>query len=126
MDKKTELHSHGTQKGSHMKAHPKHDKIHEALNLLNEVAQEKKGELWETIVDKYAYVRDMVHNVTDEGLENASAARKDLLKALQAKEKELFATARKIDKQVREEPWKVVGGVALASLIAGIFLGRRK
>jgi|GEM_PF-1475818 len=126
MEKKVETQNHGTKKGTHMKAHPKHDKIHEALNLLNEVAQEKKGELWETIVDKYAYVRDMVHGVTEEGLETANAAKKDLLKSLQAKEKELLVSVSKIDKQVREDPWKVVGGVALVSLIAGIFLGRRK
>ena len=126
MEKKTENHSTGTKKGAYMKTHPKHDKIHEALGLLNEVAQEKNNELWETITDKYSHVRDMLHEVTDESFETACKAKKDLLKVLECKEKELLSTVNKIDKHVRRDPWKVVGSVALISLISGMLLGRKK
>lgn len=120
--------THGTytKKGNQMKSHPKHDKIHEALELLNQVAHEKKDELWETITEKYTAVKDMLHEATDNGLDAAIQIKKDLLKKLHEEEKKIASVAHQIDKKVHKEPWKVIGGVAAASLIIGALWARRK
>ncbi len=124
METKTTAAAH-SRKGTHMRAHPKHDKIHEALALLNEVAIEKKDELWETIEDKYTSVKDMVEGAAESGLHTALQLKKDLLKQLQEEEKKMKTVARNIDKHVHDDPWKAIGSAAAFSFIVGIFLARR-
>lgn len=114
-----------SRKNTHMREHPKHDKIHEALQLLNEVAIEKKEELWETITDKYTSVKDMVHDAAEDGLHSAIQIKKDLLKQLHEEEKKMKTLAHNIDRKVHKEPWKAIGGAAAISLAVGFILGRR-
>jgi len=114
-----------TRKGNHMKSHPKHDKIHEALALLNEVAVEKKDELWETITEKYTSVKDMVHDAAEDGLNLALQAKKDLLKKLHEEQKQLAAFAHDVDKKVRKNPWPIIGGAAGVSFLIGLLLRRK-
>lgn len=111
---------------THTKAHEGKDKIHEALELLNDAAKEKKEEVFDVINAKYDHVREMFAGAAENGQAIAADARKHLSKALQAEGKKIKQTAVQLDKKVRKDPWVYLGGAALSSLVVGLLLARRK
>lgn len=106
--------------------HKKNNKIEEALELLNEAAQEKKEEVYEMIGDKYESLRGIFEEVVANGREVAETAQKQLAKGLHYEEKKIRQAAAKFDKKIHSDPWKFLGGIALGTLIVGMVLGRKK
>lgn len=100
-------------------------KIMEAFELLNEAAKEKSHEMKELMSDRYSHIRQAVIDGTAQG--------KKLLDKAQIVAKDAFVegrdvvkkTAAEADKRVREDPWPYLGGVAIAALILGYFMGSK-
>ncbi len=111
---------------THSKENEKKDKIHEALELLNEAAKEKKDEVYGVINSKYEHLREMFAGAVETGQDFADDAKKNISKTLSAEEKKLKQIAAQWDKEVRKNPWTYIGGAALGSLCLGLLLGRKK
>jgi ElaB/YqjD/DUF883 family membrane-anchored ribosome-binding protein len=85
-----------------------HAKINEALELLNEVARDKKDELQDLMTNKYSDIREaMTANI------------------VQGKEK-VMAIAGDVDKRVHKDPWVYIAGTAAASLLLGYLMGSKR
>lgn len=79
-------------------------KLGSALDLVNQIAKEKK----EAICDNFDHVKKMTTEAIEEG---GSKVKKAALKA---------------EREVHKNPWKYIGAFAAGSLILGYFLGRKK
>lgn len=90
-------------------------KIDEALELLDELARDKKAELLGMIEEKYGNLRSALGGA--EGRAHEAYA--------QAEEK-VKEVATTIDEKVHKNPWPWLGGTALGFLILGLLLGRPK
>lgn len=108
------------------KTYEKNDKIHEALELLNEAAKGKKEEVFGVITDKYEHLREMFAGVAKNGQSLAEDARKNISKTFQMEEKKIKQMAVQWDKKIRKNPWAYIGGAALSSLFLGMLLTRKK
>lgn len=90
-------------------------RINEALELLNEVAKDKKAELQGVISHKYGDLQSAISGMTGRVVEGFHRGKE--------KAKEL---ATEVDESVHKNPWPYIGGTALGFLILGYFLGRSK
>ena len=109
---------------------PSHEKISEALKLLEEAAKDKKTELQNILKGKYNYLKEALGEKEHDVVQTLAAAKKRAMEAaMYAKEvggdkaKEI---ASEVDQQVRENPWPYIGGVAIGALLIGYILGRNK
>ena len=109
-----------------MSTHSKKDKIHEALELLNEAAKEKKEEVFDVVNAKYEHLREMFAGATEEGQNLAEDAKENISKTLHAQEKKIKAMAINLDKQVRKNPWVYIGGAAVGALVVAMLINRKK
>lgn len=92
-------------------------KISEALELLEEVAKDKKTDLQNLVSEKYGNLKSVLGDVA-QGLHKQG--RETYEQGLE-KVKDLAARS---DKSVRQNPWPYLGGTAIGFLILGFFLGR--
>ncbi len=111
---------------THTKVNEKKDKIHDALELLNDAAKEKKDEVFEVINTKYEHVRDMFAGAAENGQAIAKEAKKQLSKTLQTEKIKIKQVAGDLNKKVHRSPWAYLGGAALSSFVVGILLARKK
>ena len=109
-----------------MRAQIKKDKIQEALELLNDAAQEKKDEVYELLGSKYESLREIFEDAAQNGHELVGEAKKRIAKGLQVEEKKIKEIASQMDKKVRRKPWVFLGSVALGSLVLGLIFGGKK
>ena len=108
-----------------MKSRIKSDKIHEALDLLNEAAKDKQNELYEIVGNKYEHIKEALSDKADNGVELVNQAKKQIARTLRDEEEKIVEKAKEIDKKVHSNPWPFVGAVALGSLFMGIILGKK-
>jgi ElaB/YqjD/DUF883 family membrane-anchored ribosome-binding protein len=94
-------------------------RINDALELLNELAKEKKAELRGMISEKYKNLSSALGGSAEELGNQARAA----FAEGEAKAREF---ASQIDENVHKNPWPYLGGTALGFLILGMFLARPK
>ncbi|HVP58348.1 MAG TPA: hypothetical protein VMU02_09640 [bacterium] len=95
------------------------ERISEALDLLNEVAKDKKAELREMIHTKYADLRSAVGGAAGKAQHDVSATYHHSME----KVKDI---AGELDEGVHRNPWPYIGGTALGCLILGYIMGRSK
>lgn len=96
-----------------------HEKVAEALKLLEEAAAEKKAGLRNALSGRYRHVRNAVVDATKHAVETAVRARE--VGARRARE---FAGG--VDRTVRRHPWPCIAGMAAGGLMAGYVLARRR
>ena len=101
-------------------------KLHDALELLNEAAKEKREELYDLIGDKYSHVRDILTDTASNGRKAVKQTGKEFLKSFQDGEKKFVHKAKEIDKQVHQNPWLYVGVVAVSSVLFGYLMNHKK
>ena len=92
-------------------------KISEALELLEEVAKDKKAELQSLVSEKY----DSLKSVLGDAAEGLQEQGRETYEHGIEKVKDL--ASRSVE-NVRRHPWPYLGGTAIGFLILGFFLGR--
>jgi ElaB/YqjD/DUF883 family membrane-anchored ribosome-binding protein len=94
-------------------------RINEALELLNEVAREKKADLQEMVSEKYESLKSAFGGIAEK-LQNEARETYE-----QGKEKmeEIVST---VSGSVHKNPWPYLGGTALGFLILGFLFGRSR
>lgn len=97
----------------------KTDKIQEALELLNGAAKDKQEELYQALENKYEDIKKTISEVTTVGKVAITKAKKKAEDALDNGQEMVRTKASEMNKKVHENPWLVVGGVALASFLLG-------
>jgi len=105
-------------------------KFDKALKLLEEAAKEKKNDLQNLIESKYTHLKEVLMEKEEDLADAIIAAKKKAIKAAlhasevsSARAKEI---ATEVDRQVRENPWPYIGGVAAGALLIGYIMGRSK
>ena len=94
-------------------------RINEALELLNNAARDKKGELQTAMENKYTDLTSMFGSFTEQVKQRATETYED------GKQK-VVACATGIDKSVHQNPWAYIGGAAAAAMVCGFMLGRSR
>lgn len=104
-------------------------RISEALETLDEAANEYGSELRQMIQDKYVHLRDTLREIGPEVESTMHRAKERLTDAFERTREvsrdRAIAMARQIDTGVRRHPWASIGSIAAAGLVIGFFLGRR-
>jgi ElaB/YqjD/DUF883 family membrane-anchored ribosome-binding protein len=112
------------------KENSSNEKIKEALVLLEEAAIEKKDDLKNMIADKCSNLKDMLVNVEGKIEQPLQAfGKKAAETAICVKDKSIEKTkelADVVDEKVHKNPWPYIGGVGLAGLLLGYYLGQKK
>lgn len=108
-----------------MRTQSRKDKIQEALELLNEAAQDKKNEIYDLIGEKYDHLREAFGDTLTNGRFVANGVKKRVLKNIHAEEKKLRQTAAYWNRKIHKEPWMVIGGAAIVSLALGMLFRRK-
>jgi ElaB/YqjD/DUF883 family membrane-anchored ribosome-binding protein len=94
-------------------------KIDEALELLNEMAREKRSELRGMVSEKYGHLKAALGGAGEDAEGQAR-------EAFERGEEKLTEFTSRIDENVHKNPWPYLGGTALGFLILGLLLGRPK
>lgn len=92
-------------------------RIHEALELLNEVANEEGEHLKEIIADRYESLKDSMSSLGE-------SAQREARKVYAAGRERVTTAARAVDENVHEHPWAYIGGAAVTGLLLGFLLAR--
>lgn len=101
-------------------------KIAEAFELLNEAAKEKRHEMKELMTDRYAHIKQVVLEGATQGNKILDNAQHIAQEAIAEGGETVKKAAKEVDKRVRENPWRYLGGVAVASLVLGYFMGSKR
>lgn len=92
-------------------------KFSEALELLEEVAKDKKAELRNLVSKKYGSLKSVLGDV-------AGVLQKQGRETYDHGIEKVKGLASSTDKNVRRHPWPYLGGTAIAFLILGLILSR--
>jgi ElaB/YqjD/DUF883 family membrane-anchored ribosome-binding protein len=94
-------------------------RVNEALELLEEMAKDKRTELQEMIDRKYLNLRSAARGT-------AGRIQQDVVGAYHRGKDKVVGVAEDLDENVHKNPWPYIGGTALGCLLLGYFLGRSK
>ncbi len=110
-----------------------HNRIDEALAILEEAAREKRDELRERINERYNNVKEVLLEGNSQRIDSMKHRMHDALRDGEQRLEDLLRqggssarrTLRDLDKEVRDNPWPFVGAVALSAVIFGVLFGHR-
>jgi ElaB/YqjD/DUF883 family membrane-anchored ribosome-binding protein len=94
-------------------------RINEALDLLNDVAKDKRHELSEMISTKYGNLKSMLESYGREYSETYRTSKERIKEGVRDKAKEM-------DESVHENPWSYIAGVAMVAVLLGFIFGRSR
>lgn len=108
--------------------HTSAENIAEALDLLEEAAEQKKDELKAVISDKYTNLRSLIVANETSLVKSLISARDHALRAVTSAEKAGVAKAceltRDVDVNVHANPWPYIAGSAVVGILLGMILDR--
>jgi ElaB/YqjD/DUF883 family membrane-anchored ribosome-binding protein len=102
------------------------EKIEEALQLLQEAAEEKKDEVKKLLSGKYASLRDAVVDIEGTLAEKVEELTRKADHVRVVAEKKARKIATEVDEKVHEDPWRVIGWTTVTALLVGYLLGRKE
>jgi len=106
------------------------ENIAEALELLEEAAEQKKEELESVMSDKYLHLKGIIMETENGVAKTLTDAKKHALKAVMHAKKVGVEKGRElahgVDKNVHSTPWLYIGGTAVISVLLGFLLGRNR
>ena len=101
------------------------EKVKEALEILNEAAQDEKQELKQLLGNKYgdlrSFITDVEHRVEDKagrGVERVV----DFERRAEARARD---SKERVEAKVHEQPWHAMGVAAVGALVLGYLMGRK-
>jgi ElaB/YqjD/DUF883 family membrane-anchored ribosome-binding protein len=110
--------------------HTNHDKIAEALKLLEEAALQKKDELSSLMSDKYTHLKRVIlaneHTLAKSLTQAKDHAIEAVTTAGEAGMEKAREFAHDANKHVHRNPWPYVAGTAAVGLLLGYVLGRTR
>jgi len=92
-------------------------RINEALELLNEVAKDKRVELSKIIAVRYGNLKSILESM-GERIQHESA------EVYHRGKEKIVGTAKEVDESVHKNPWPYIAGAALTTLVVGYLFGR--
>ena len=95
------------------------EKIHEALELLNQAAKEKREVLTKLMSGGYEDMKETMGDVIEK-------SGKTFMRAKKEAEEKLRDTAETVNTSVHHNPWPFIGGAALCGLVIGLFINPRR
>ncbi len=101
-------------------------KLTEALELLNEAAQEKKDELKGLLTNRYAHIKQAMVAGTEQGKQIFDQAKHLTQDAIIEGEEKIKQVVSEADKRVRKDPWPYIAGTAVFSLLLGYLMGSKR
>jgi ElaB/YqjD/DUF883 family membrane-anchored ribosome-binding protein len=99
------------------------EKINRALQLLDEVAQEKKEAVSQLINEKYSNIKEMMNQTSESYKEVIEKAKQSLAETMvhgEERYKDIVAT---FDKKIHTDPWPYVIITSIVCLISGLIIG---
>ncbi len=110
--------------------HTSTEKIEEALKLLEEAAREKKDGIKDLISNKYVHLKDALEETGSSVMESLATNEKRAIEGILHAKDVTMAKMKKagtaVDEHVHTNPWPYIGGAAVAALLVGYILGRKK
>lgn len=100
-------------------------KIAEALELLNEAARQKQGEVKGLLTDKYSHLRQMIVDDVEQGRHLIEQARHLAGDTIVEGEEKIKEVVSETDVRVRKDPWPYISGAAVFALFLGYFMGSK-
>lgn len=97
-------------------------KIQEALQLLNEAAEEKKEVLGHLLAEKYSHVREVMYEATESYREVVQEKRQSFNEAVADGKERIQELTTDIDKRVHNNPWLFLGMVAVGFFLSGYMM----
>lgn len=94
-------------------------RINEALELLNEVARDRKSDIQDAVNKKYTDLKSVLESFTSNVQERATDLYED-------GRRKVTDAATDIDLTVRRNPWAFIGGAAAFGIIMGYLMGRKR
>jgi ElaB/YqjD/DUF883 family membrane-anchored ribosome-binding protein len=101
-------------------------KISEALELLNEAAQEKRDELKGLLTDRYSHIRDAMTAGVEHGKEVLKHSQDMTQEAIGLGKEKVKELAGDVDQRVHKDPWVYIAGAAAGSLLLGYLMGTKR
>jgi ElaB/YqjD/DUF883 family membrane-anchored ribosome-binding protein len=92
-------------------------RINEALELLNEVAKDKRVELSKMIAVRYGNLKSILESLGERIQQESAEAYH------QGKDK-IVGAAKEVDESVHKHPWPYIAGAAVLTLFLGYLFGR--
>jgi len=92
-------------------------RISEALELLEEMAKEKKDDLQGLIAEKYSSLKSLLGDAAED-------LQKQARETYEHGKEKVMDLASRSDESVHRHPWPYLGGTAIGFLLLGFFLGR--
>jgi ElaB/YqjD/DUF883 family membrane-anchored ribosome-binding protein len=101
-------------------------KIGDALELLNQAAQEKRSELTDLMANKYSHIREAMASSVVHGKEILKHTQDLTQQAIVQSKEKVKEIAGDVDQRVHKDPWAYIAGTAAASLILGYLMGSKR
>lgn len=130
MSNRTKRHSKAgklkNQKKSVIREHGGTQKINEALELLDELAKEKRSEINQLISEKYSNIQGIMDESKNIYKETVKKTKQGLSEAMVSGEEKIKEISTGIDKRVHENPWLfIIIGIS-SGFLFGYILGGSK
>ena len=101
----------------------KQKKFEEALQLLNEAAQDKKGEIENLLGEKYDNIREAIEEAISKNKSHFNRVRKLVESSIDEGQGRVKQKTDQVNKEIRDNPWKYLGGTALGAVLLGFIMG---